>query len=245
MQRRKKSKKGKRKVGKEQFRQQVMSALAFEGKEKITVTRSCKPPKPIHSQLQTRQVVNAFGTSTGIQNGSSTQGPSFGTGSTAAFGSVAFELNDIDDPTSYSSVFDQYRIDRVVFQLRSRNKAQFLAGTATANAYPPPLYLVIDRDDSTAPASLAALREYDNCVEVNGDEDISVDLEPSITPAIYAGGAFSGYGVNRVGQWLDIANATIPHYGVKFGVASLNVSTTYLWEWDIFAYYYLSFRNVR
>lgn len=246
MQRRKQKGKKKRGGGKAAFRQKVKAAEGYEGMERITVGRVSKIPKPIHSILRTRQAVNSFAIENSVQNGSTTQPPAIGVSSSSAtLGNIAFSLQDIDNYVDFTALFDQYRIDKVVLQLRSRNRSPFLASAALANQDDPLLYLVIDRDDGIAPGSLAVLREYDNVQQCHGEEDAQVVLEPSVTPAIYASGAFTGYGVQRTGIWLDCASTAIAHYGVKFGVSGLNAAVTWSWYWDISCWYYLSFRNVR
>ena len=86
--------------------------------------------------------------------------------------------------------------------------------------------------------------QYDNAIQFNGEEDIEVEIVPSITPSVFASGAFSGYGV-RPPMWIDVANTAVPHYGVKIYVGPLTATTTSAWTWDISAEYIVSFKNSR
>jgi len=230
-----------------QSRQSIMEALAYEGAEQIRVFSGVpKIPKPIHTQFKTRQMVGLFNSSTAVAGSSGVFGPTISqTGATAVYGQLAFELQDLDQVSSFTSLFDQYRIDKVHVIFRTRNPGTFVANTSTANQGIPSVLVVIDRDDATVLTSLAAAREYDNVTEFSAEQSCSVMLEPSVTPAMYAVGSFSGYAVARTGIWLDAANTNIPHYGLKFVITALNSSTTSSWFWDIECYYYLSFRNVR
>jgi len=227
-----------------------MAILQKEGREKIMVVASTyrfKIPKPVHSQMRTRQYVLAPNIGSGFTSGGSTQGSYIAqaTDSTLVFGSMAFSLQDLDQVTTFTALFDQYRIDRVIVQIKSRNPTANFNTSSVANATPPSTYWVIDRDDSTTPTTLAAMRQYDNCQEAQYNDHVEIDLQPSVTPAIYAAGAFSGYAVCRTGVWLDVANVSIPHYGVKFGITELSATASSTYYWDLEFIYYVSFRNVR
>jgi len=227
-----------------------MELFQKEGRERIMIVAApsrLKIPRPLHTQFRTRQLVLAPNIGTGFTSGGSTQMSYIAqaTDATLAFGSMAFSLQDLDQVTSFTALFDQYRIDRVVVQVKTRNPSVNFNSNSVANATPPSTFWVIDRDDSTQPTTLAQLRQYDNCQEAAVSDNVELDLQPSVTPAIYASGAFSGYAVARTGVWLDVANVAIPHYGVKFGITEISATATYTYYWDLVFYYYLSFRNVR
>jgi len=160
--------------------------------------------------------------------------------------SIGFRLDDLNQSATLAALFDQYRIERIKVHFRSRNNAISVFNTASPNNAVPAGYLVVDRDDATAPVSIAALTEYDNAVAFGGAEDASVELSPSLTPAVFAAGAFSGYAITDASSvWLDMANTAIPTFGVKGGIGSLAAATTSAWTWDVSAEYVVSFRKTR
>ncbi len=162
------------------------------------------------------------------------------------FASVAFALADIPNISSVSSLFDQYRIDRVQYRLRSRNPALFMMNQASPNYSATTLLLAVDRDDNTAPTTLAEIKQYDNCQAVSACDSIDVIFEPSIAAAAYAGGVFSGYIIQTdTEEWIDSANTSVPHYGLKIGIPALVTATTSKLDWDVEAWYTVSFRNPR
>ncbi len=207
------------------------------------------PPRPMPgARLTTRQIAGTFNTQSGLTNvGGGAYAAAFVVNSaTATLASIAFRLDDLTQASSFSALFDQYRIERVRLHIKSRNNATLLANTASPNAAMPSCYLVVDRDDSTAPAALTDLFQYDNVISFNGGEDAIVDLVPSATPAVYASGAFTGYSTKPSNSvWLDMANSDVPMYGVKLGGSGLTVSTTSAWTWDIIPEYVVSFKNTR
>jgi hypothetical protein len=192
------------------------------------------------AELSTVQRIDTFTSSTGISSSTIYQ-----TGATEVLGQIAFELADLSQVSTFSSMFDQYRIDRVHLRITPKNNSVFLASIAAPNQSLPTVFVVVDFDDATAPSSVDELRQYSSCQEVGIGAAIDIVLQPSITPAVWSGGAFSGYGVTDSSMWLDIANTGIPHFGVKFGVPGLQASATYSWQWDVGAWYSVSFRSIR
>lgn len=194
------------------------------------------------SRLTTRQLTKTFSNSTGL-SGSSI---SIASGATPSLGAISFTLSDLAQVSSFSALFDQYRFERVRLHVKSRNNAVFVANTASPNAAVPQVLLAIDRDDANAPSAYTDLLQYDNVVSVSGEEDAIVDLVPNITPAVFASGAFSGYASTPSNSmWIDIANTTVPVYGVKFATDTLTLSTTSSWTWDLIAEVVISFKNTR
>ncbi len=167
--------------------------------------------------------------------------------STDQFAAWAFCLADVPNITALSSLFDQYRIDAVQFRLRTRNPAVFVANSASPNYATTSPLLVVDRDDATAPTTLLELQQYDNCICISTQDSLDILLDsPSITPSVFSGGAFSGYAVDDSSRyWLDVANTSIPHYGIKAGLPALVATTTQKIDWDVEAWYKISFRNIR
>jgi hypothetical protein len=162
------------------------------------------------------------------------------------FASWAFALADIPNITAVASLFDQYRIDKIHFRLRSRNPALFMMNQASPNYSATTPVLVLDRDDNTAPTTLAELKQYENCQVISACDSIDIIFEPSYTRSVFAGGVFSGYEVVTDGDgWLDVANTGIPHYGLKCGIPALVAATTSRLDWDVEAWYGVSFLTIR
>lgn len=166
-------------------------------------------------------------------------------GALGTLGSFGFALADLNQVSTWSAAFDQYRIEKVIVKITSRNNMLSKASVASPNQAVPRLYVVVDRDDASAPSALTDLYQYGNCQGMSPDSDYMLELEPSITRAIYAGGAFSGYEVTSERPWIDLSNTGVEHYGVKFGTEILQVSSTDTWQWTIMCQYVVSFRAAR
>lgn len=208
-----------------------------------------KAPKGPHQgcALSTRQLCTTFNTQTGLVNvgGSGSAANLTQNGATAVLGAVAFRLDDLGQSSTFAALFDQYRIDKVLLRFTARNNAVNVFNTASPNGSVPMVYVTQDRDDASAPASISALKEYDKTVIMNGFSSCDVMIEARPTISAFASGAFSGYVTPDIEPWLDMANTDVPHYGVKFGIVPLTATTTSAWTWDVDAYYYVSFRNIR
>jgi len=228
---------------------QDIEHIMIERNMKLIKLRSPKGPFP-GALMTTRQLVSTFNSETGLSNlgGSGSAGQLIANSTVAVTGfgfCVALEFQDLAQATSWSAVFDQYRIEKALFRFKSRNNAISVQNTASPNSGVPTGYVVVDRDDATV-LTVGQAQEYDNCQTFSGEEDFVVSLVPSVTPAVFSSGAFTGYGVAPSGQmWLDVASNNVPHYGVKGWISGLTVSTTSIWVWDITCEVVISFKNTR
>ena len=200
------------------------------------------------AQFTTRQWASTFGVSTGLSNvgGSSSPAQLIQGSATAVYFALGFQLSDLPQSATLASLFDQYKVERAKVHFKSRNNAVSVFNTASPNGGVPTGYVVVDRDDATALTSTTDALQYDNAISFSGEEDFSVELVPSMTPPVFASGAFSGYTTTPSDSlWIDIANTSVPSYGIKGHVGPLPASVTSSWAWDITAEYIVSFRKTR
>lgn len=205
-----------------------------------------RPLKPWRgAQLTLKMQPSTFTTSSGLTNVGGGSGPAqfVINSSSVANAALAFNAADLAGFSTLASLFDQYRLDKVLIRLKARSNAVAVQNIASPNASVPSCYIVRDLDDATALTTVSEYLEYDTCETFSGTEDVVCSLVPAITKAVWSG-AFSGYTVEKPG-WLDMANTSIPHYGIKFGGSGLTATTTSSWVWDITAEYIVSFLNSR
>lgn len=257
MEKRKRNNKGKRRAKKTsskssrfaQMEKSVRDVQRFKIWRDIPPAIPRMPRGPTQGALMsTRQmVIGQFAQQTSVTTASGQGNYILQNGSTAVLGQISFCLADLSQVTTFSSMFDRYRIDKVKLRFASRNPAASPFNVASPNNTVPQVYIAVDRDDSTAPASTAVLTEYDNSLVVPGTCSFDLDLIPSVVSTIANASSTATSSVIRRSdeEWLDIAATTIPHFGVKFGITALAVSTSSNWYFDIEAWYYVSFKNVR
>ncbi len=211
-----------------------------------SIPRMPKGPSPGALMSTRQQVLAAFTQSTGVTGGSAGN-YILQNGSSDLFGQISFCLADLSQSTTFSSMFDRYRIDKVKLRITTRNPTPQVFNVASPNNTVPRVYVAVDRDDSQAPTTLTSLTEYDASTVMPGNCSLDIDLIPSVVSTIAnASSSATSSLIRRSDEvWLDIAATNIPHFGIKFGVAALQVSTTSNWYFDIEAWYIVSFKNVR
>ncbi len=189
-------------------------------------------PRP-GAMFSTREMLQSFQISNGLTSNNNIQG-----GLANAFGSFAFTLGDLPQAGSFTTLFDQYRLDEVEVWIKPRGNS--IPGSSSG--FTPTLFVVIDRDDSSSPTSIQYLQEYDNCVMLQVNEGLKMRFKPSVAPALYASGAFTGYAIEQ-DLWVDASNTAVPHYGVKWGLTGTAISSPGQYVWEVICYGFWSFKN--
>ncbi len=153
------------------------------------------------------------------------------------FGAMQFRLNALPDYTEFTTLFDQYRIDKVKVQFMPRGNSSEV-GTNNNNCK---IFTVLDYDDDTAPASIDAVCEYDNLRTGTYDKDHTRSLVPKFSDAIYQSAVATAYGPKT--GWLDCSYPAVPHYGLKYVLQATAAASNVII--DIKYTYYVSFKAVR
>jgi len=125
-------------------------------------------------------------------------------------GGQNFQLNTLPQVTTFTSLFDQYRITRI--------QAWLQVNQTNNGGHTGYFYSAVDYDQSGAPSSLGALQQYQNVKMANFQNGHYHDFVPHVAMAAYSG-AFTSY-ANQGNQWLDSNSPTIQHYGLVFGVGA-------------------------
>lgn len=131
----------------------------------------------------------------------------------------SFSLQDLEGYNDFTALFDQYRITGIMCEIRLVNNPDGATwgGTATANyaTFYPRLWICSDDDDNVAPG-LNYLREKQNVKQyvVTPDKIIKFFFKPKVLMESSGVGVLAGQ-TPKSGVWLDSAQATIPHYGIK------------------------------
>jgi hypothetical protein len=160
---------------------------------------------------------------------------------TPSFLGFNFSLDQLAQANSWTTVFDQYKIDQVQVTIRPAYTAVSLMGFGSVKV--PLLYSVIDYDDNTSPSTLTQMKEYSNC-QVSMYETVVLTFQPHIAVGAYDGSVFSSF-TNLQNKWIDAASQTVKHYGVKLGIEGGATGQTSLQYFDISIKYKISFRNIR
>jgi len=146
----------------------------------------------------------------------------------------SFLLSDLPNYTEFTTLYDQYRIEKIELILIS-NTSESIPSSVNLGV----MYKVTDYDDATTLSTNLDYLQYQNCKVLNPlFHKKSFPLKPRFAVAAYAG-AFTSY-ANNAG-WLDVASPSVQHYGVKIGFSATTVVISY----QVLAKFHLSFKNPR
>jgi hypothetical protein len=147
----------------------------------------------------------------------------------------------VGQASSFSALFDQYRIDAVRFSIVPQNNA--VGMLAPSNIAVVPIYCVIDYDDATALISAGDANKYDNTIILEPGESLARTFSPRMAAAVYSG-AFTSF-ANIGPEWIDVGSSGVLHYGVKLWIPAVVAAQTTLQTWSVQVEYFLSFRSLR
>lgn len=156
------------------------------------------------------------------------------------YGAMAFRLDDIPQFATYSALFDQYKILKVLVRFRPQFNVADIKTDQNSIGTPQTLLTLIDFDDANAPTGLDEIRDYQLCREHNFFKEFTVELTPRIAISAY-NGAFGAFA--NTTSYLDIASVNVQHYAVKFGIST--ATSTYGQAWTVSAEYIVDFKNIR
>lgn len=154
--------------------------------------------------------------------------------------SFSFKFSDLPNYTEFSTLFDQYRMNKFVIKL-----VPTITGaepTSTGAAYSlPNVWSVVDYDDAVdAGNNLISLLQYPNCRMTRGHKIHTRVWRPSVLLDAYTG-ATEGNTI-KFKQWLNMADVTIPHYGLKIWIDQCLGAVM---EYRVFFTAYFSCKGVR
>lgn len=159
----------------------------------------------------------------------------------ASSGALNMTFNMLPNYTELTSLFDQYRINKLVY----RFVPTFSDGSLTASSGTciPNLHIVKDYDDSTDPTNTTTLMQYPNYQMWPSHKQRSIKFTPAVLSDFMEGaGTATG---PKFKQWINLANTAVEHRGIKYYLEQapgIQASTFYI---NIFVYVYFSCKGVR
>lgn len=152
----------------------------------------------------------------------------------------AISIGNMPNVTEFSSLFDAYRINKVVFKFIPSYNTYYTGTTLAAGTSLPKILTALDFDDATAPTAADELFQYDTLRIHTGDKRFSRKFTPFCAPDI---GASNSSGVKSK-QWIDWAFTNIPHYGLKIFMEG-NAATAIQYSLNVYRTIYFSCRGIR
>lgn len=146
--------------------------------------------------------------------------------------SLSFQLADFKDYDEWSTMFEKYRISKIVYELRyaslgpkgpQYNYTSVGAVPTNGRDIVPGFGWVADHDDASNPIGLDEMRQYPGWKETTLHEGkkISMVVKPACLGMLYEGAVTTGY-TERYRTWIDCNDTQVPHYGLKFVIFNLS-----------------------
>jgi len=140
-----------------------------------------------------------------------------------SFASILFTASQIPDFTSFSAIFDQYRIRMIEVLIEPQiNEVLTIANDVGE------LASVVDIDDANVPTAYNDLMSYPSVVQMRGSQSHYHRFVPSIAVATYSG-AFTSFAAST-SMWLDCGSSSIQHYGIKAGAPTVANVQSYFYS---------------
>lgn len=168
--------------------------------------------------------------------------------------SACFSFNDIGNLAEFTALFDQYKLNAVLFQIKMINVPETVdapnSNVANYGNFFPTIWYAPDHDDNLV-LTVAQLKEYERVKHkvLRPNKEINILLKPSTLQQVYNSTAVTGYANNFKKPWLDCATPAVPHYGLKFAIdfegLTVQSAGAAAFQFKIQAKYYFGVKNVR
>ncbi len=165
-------------------------------------------------------------------------GPVFSTSVAHGLYGFSFKFSDIIDYSSFTATFDQYRIDKIDFEIRG---VTLPASPSSAVPYSL-LAAAVDFDSASAPVAFTDILQYSNVIALTPGQSYTMTFNPRILTNVTVSAA-SQEAVSKGHAWLSLLNPDVVHYGVRLAVKQS--TSTSLSVWYIFLRYHFSLRSSR
>jgi len=151
---------------------------------------------------------------------------------TIQFGAAQFfKLNTVQGVSDFTSLFDQYKIDKVVLQCMFQSNAVGVTEDSQVNGGKggilPILYYTQDLDDAAVPNGLATVQQFARCKTkiLNANKPFNITIRPKVARQVYQAGVASGYETASNAK-IDNNFPDVQHYGMKYWIRNWFAQTS-------------------
>lgn len=140
-----------------------------------------------------------------------------------ALGVLVFQLDQCLGYTKYQAIMDYYRINwvKVTFEpCRTQSLTTQTDQTTAPSSITqvPKLITAIDRDSNTTALSYAAIQARGSVKETLATKTQVWKFTPNRLVTVYKSVATNGFKIDTSNDYLDCANADVPHFGMKYAM---------------------------
>jgi len=172
---------------------------------------------------------------------------------TYGFG-YAFQLLNCVGYSYYRSIFQYYRINKVVVKFTSQSSRKeptidMYSGVTQENVdcAAGDMWVAVDYSDETTPATVTEMMSYPKVKKIPAYKNFSMKFTPATLSPSYETVSSWGY-TPKWKQWIRSADNNVPFYGMKWLTQNPDISNSRTTEgimprWEITCYAYVSFKD--
>lgn len=168
---------------------------------------------------------------------------------------ACFSLNDIPNVAEFTSLFDLYKLNAVLFQIKMTSVPDNInapnGNSVNFGNFFPTIWYAPDHDDNNT-NTVAQLKEYERVRHkvLRPNKEINIMLRPTTLSGTYNNSTIFGYQANYKKSWLDAAYPAMLHFGLKFaidfeGLTTAATTAAGAFQFKINCKYYFSCKNTR
>lgn len=148
----------------------------------------------------------------------------------------------------FSSLFDQYKIDKVLIQIKMISCPE-AASTGAGRQFYPTLWWVSDMDDSNI-QNIQELKEYAAVKHavLRPNKEVNIMIPVKSNMSVYAGAGTTSTMVPLRNPWLDLAAPAVPHFGFKCAIdyeGQTLVAADNIFKYKVNVKFFCRFKGVR
>lgn len=151
---------------------------------------------------------------------------------------ASFSLGDLTNSSEFTSLFDQYKLKAVKFELLPKY-SQSLSTTGVGTVLQPQICSVIDYDSSPL-LTMADAVQYESYKITRGHQVHKRYVRPQVSLNLLSATGANVRAPTR-NMWIDCSATNVLYRGVLGVITQANINVLY----DLRMTYYLQFKNVR
>lgn len=156
-----------------------------------------------------------------------------------------FQLSFLPDYTEFTALYDQYRVDKLVYHfipLQSESTTYNAAGSPSNSL----LLTAVDFDGGSSGLTLPQFLSYESCTVVPAQRTHKVTVQPRATLAgANAAATIVNLAIAPTDTWFDCATSTLPFFGCRFATLAETGSPTSHISYSVWIEAFVTFKNTR
>lgn len=156
----------------------------------------------------------------------------------------SFALSSVSNVTEFSGLFDAYRLNKVFIRAIPLFNTWQAAPDDESHPSLPQIVDIVDYDDATILATSSDYLEFGTHRIHRGDKEWKRKFTPACAINVFQSATATGY-KQAFKQWINLANASIPHYGYKLQLIPQEGTINQHYTVQLWATLYFSCKQLR